>query len=269
MSYKKMVVIFLDILGSKNITDFDTKLKIHSLFHGGIQLSRKHQLSSDLRHVAYDRKLFSFSDCAFFFYFYKDEVSESRQDANKLMSVALFNTSLLITKIMSEGFYVRGGATHGDAYIDDISFFGPAVDRAYYIESKLAQMPRLMIDPDIGSQQYERETEVYYRPEVFQALSRTKSRISTIVTREGEDYYLNALYFLEMEGSLMYEGEMLTLDGVKLSLIQAINKDVEVHNEKDFPREFLKLSWLKAYAENTSCCLREGAISHAGLVRSS
>ncbi|MFD7909070.1 hypothetical protein ACFV4G_43405 [Kitasatospora sp. NPDC059747] len=267
MGYSKMVVIFLDVLGSKNMKDFDIKFKIHNLFHGSIQDSQRRQSSNDLSHVAYDRKLFSFSDCAFIFYFYKEGVSESRKDANKLMSVALYNTSLLITKIMSEGFYVRGGATYGDAFIDDVSFFGPAVDCAYYVESKLAQMPRLLIDPEIGSKQYEYETEVYARPQILQSLSRTKKRISTVVMREGSDYYLNALYHLEMEGTLMYEGEMLALDSVKSSLIQAINKDIEIHNEKEFPREFLKLSWLKKYTENASCCLKEDVCSYSETVR--
>jgi len=269
MGYSKMVVIFLDVLGSKNMTDFDTKLKIHNLFHGSIQESQRRQSSNDLSHVAYDRKLFSFSDCAFIFYFYKEGVSESRKDANKLMSVALYNTSLLITKIMSEGFYVRGGATYGDAFIDDVSFFGPAVDCAYYIESKLAKMPRLLLDPEIGSKQYEYEAAVYAEPQVFTALSRTKKRVSTIVMREDEDYYLNSLYHLEMEGTLLYEGELLELDTVKSTLIQAINKDIEIHNEKEFPREYLKLSWLKKYTDNTSCCLKEDVYSHSETVRSS
>ena len=267
MGYSKMVVIFLDVLGSKNMTDFDTKLKIHNLFHGGIQESQRRQDSEDLSHVVYDRKLFSFSDCAFIFYFYKGDVSESRKDANKLMNVALYNTSLLITKIMSEGFYVRGGATYGDAFIDGVSFFGPAVDRAYIIENKLSQMPRLMIDPDIGSEQYEYETEIYARPEVAQALSFTKKRISTIVLRENNDFYLNALYHLEMEGSLTYEGERLTLDDVKSSLLCSIDKNIKIYNEKDFPREFSKLTWLINYLESTSSCLRDGVYSHSETVR--
>ena len=267
MGYSKMVVIFLDVLGSKNMTDFDTKLKIHNLFRGSIQESQRRQESESLNHVIYDRKLFSFSDCSFIFYFYKEGVSESKKDANKLMSVALYNTSLLITKIMSEGFYVRGGATYGDAFLDDVSFFGPAVDRAYIIENKLSEMPRLMIDPDIGREQYEYETEIYAQPEVAQRLSFTKKRISTIVLREGDRFYLNALYHLEMEGSLTYEGERLTLDGVKLNLLRAIDKNIKVYNEKDFPREFSKLTWLKNYVEGTSSCLRDGVYSHSETVR--
>ena len=77
MGYNNMVVIFLDVLGSKNMTDFETKLKIHNLFHGSIKESQRRQKSGDLSHVAYDRKLFSFSDCVFIFYFYKEVVAEA------------------------------------------------------------------------------------------------------------------------------------------------------------------------------------------------
>ncbi|WP_461531645.1 hypothetical protein [Pseudomonas sp. 210_17 TE3656] len=267
MGYSKMVVIFLDVLGSKNMTEFDTKLKIHNLFHGSIQESQRRQSSGDLGHVIYDRRLFSFSDCAFIFYFYKEGIAESRKDEKKLMGVALYNTSLLITKIMSEGFYVRGGATYGDAFIDGVSFFGPAVDRAFYIESNLSKMPRLMIDPDIGREQYEYEAEIYARPEVVQAQSLTKKRISTIVLREDDGFYLNALYHLEMEGSMKYEGEMLTLDGVKCNLLCAIERNINIYNEENFPREYAKLSWLKKYVEGTSSCLRDGVYSHSETVR--
>lgn len=71
--YRKMVVIFVDLLGTKNNTNFQDKYLIHRLFHGEFKTNEKRNAS----HVAYDRKVYSFSDCAYFFYFYKDSVEKS------------------------------------------------------------------------------------------------------------------------------------------------------------------------------------------------
>ena len=44
-----------------------------------------------------------------------------------------------------EGFFVRGGISVGDAYVDDIAVFGGALIEAYEGESKLARDPRIIL----------------------------------------------------------------------------------------------------------------------------
>lgn len=48
------------------------------------------------------------------------------------------------------GFFIRGAVTIGEVYHDDRSVFGPALVWAYELESKVAQNPRIIIDPDIA-----------------------------------------------------------------------------------------------------------------------
>lgn len=48
---------------------------------------------------------------------------------------------------LSEGFLVRGGITCGLLYHKDSTVFGPALIKAYEIESKLSILPRIVIDP--------------------------------------------------------------------------------------------------------------------------
>lgn len=43
------------------------------------------------------------------------------------------------------GFFVRGGLSFGDAYIDEIAVFGPALLDAYDAETRLARDPRIVI----------------------------------------------------------------------------------------------------------------------------
>ena len=65
-TYEKMVVIFVDLSGTKNNKKYDDNLFIHRLFHSEVKANenRKHE------HVIYDRNVYIFSDCAYFFYYY-------------------------------------------------------------------------------------------------------------------------------------------------------------------------------------------------------
>jgi hypothetical protein len=44
------------------------------------------------------------------------------------------------------GFLLRGGITIGDVVHDDEVVFGPALNRAYHLESQVAKLPRLVLD---------------------------------------------------------------------------------------------------------------------------
>lgn len=52
-TYEKMVVIFVDLLGTKNNKKYDDNLFIHRLFHSEVKANenRKHE------HVIYDRNV--------------------------------------------------------------------------------------------------------------------------------------------------------------------------------------------------------------------
>jgi hypothetical protein len=48
-----------------------------------------------------------------------------------------------------QGFLMRGGITMGNIVHDKRAVFGPALNRAYELESKIAKYPRVIFDPDI------------------------------------------------------------------------------------------------------------------------
>jgi len=48
--------------------------------------------------------------------------------------------------LASLGFWMRGGVTVGGLFHDDKIVFGPALNRAYYLESKVAKFPRIIVD---------------------------------------------------------------------------------------------------------------------------
>ncbi len=53
---------------------------------------------------------------------------------------------------VTAGFMVRGGVTIGDIVHDEYTVFGPGLNRAYELESKVAQTPRIVVDSSIVQQ---------------------------------------------------------------------------------------------------------------------
>lgn len=142
--YSDYLVIFVDIFGSQNRTDFCELYQINKIFHE--ELERNQQ--NDLSHVVYHRKIYTFSDCAYIFYGFKDGISEERKDVGKLFTVALCNCESLFLRFLKEKIIFRGGVCYGEAYLDPCRnmFFGSAVNNAYKLESEVAVHPRIVID---------------------------------------------------------------------------------------------------------------------------
>jgi len=65
-----------------------------------------------------------------------------------LMQLAIWQLGAAIN-----GFLFRGGVTVGDVVHEDEAVFGPGMNRAYYLESKCAVFPRIMLDP-LTSQEF-------------------------------------------------------------------------------------------------------------------
>lgn len=130
--YEKRIVAFVDILGFKTIIEdsvCDTSLRrkvleateiIHSRRGGKIE----------------GTQVTTFSDSAVISY-----------PLN--MRNALFYTIIDIIHLQLElgnkGLMLRGGIAIGDVYHDDDIVFGPAMNEAYFLESKVAKFPRVVI----------------------------------------------------------------------------------------------------------------------------
>lgn len=130
--YEKRIVAFVDILGFKtiiedSINDISLRQKvlevtkiIHSKRTGNIE----------------DIQVTTFSDSAVISY-----------PLN--MRNALFYTIIDIIHLQLElghkGIMLRGGIAIGDLYHNEDIVFGPAMNEAYYLESKVAKFPRIVI----------------------------------------------------------------------------------------------------------------------------
>ena len=141
--YKKGLVIFIDILGSQNQNDFNKLYKINNTFHTMLIENEK----NNKEYVIYQRTIHTFSDCAYIIYDYKEGVPPEKQNLGNLFEVALCNCEHLLLHFLSKNFVFRGGVDYGDLYYekDREILFGPAVNEAYQLESKVAIYPRIAL----------------------------------------------------------------------------------------------------------------------------
>ena len=246
--YRKMVVIFVDLLGTKNNKRFEDKFLIHRLFHGEAKTNEQRNLD----HVIYDRKVYSFSDCAYFFYYYKDGIEEHRKDDMKLIQIAMSNTAISLLRILNAGYLVRGGITFGDAYFDELGFFGPAVEEAYGIESSYADVPMIALSPQLGKKFYEWE-EAETSMEIVNLLMTSRPML---VEKESNKYFLNIFYQLEaFSTELVLENDRVELDEIKRNIYRVILRDKEKYKDKQAAKEerkatiYEKLDWFEKYLQ--------------------
>lgn len=246
--YRKMVVIFVDLLGTKNNKRFEDKFLIHRLFHGEAKTNEQRNLD----HVIYGRKVYSFSDCAYFFYYYKDGIEEHRKDDMKLIQIAMSNTAISLLRILNAGYLVRGGITFGDAYFDELGFFGPAVEEAYGLESSYADVPMIALSPQLGKKFYEWE-EAETSMEIVNLLMTSRPML---VEKEGNKYFLNIFYQLEaFSTELVLENDRVELDEIKRNIYRVISRDKEKYKDKQAAKEerkatiYEKLDWFEKYLQ--------------------
>lgn len=117
-----------------------------------------------MMHTAYFRKIYTFSDCAYIFYSFKDGISDERKNEGKLFKVALCNCEPIFLRFIKKRIIFRRGISYGDAYVDSSRnmFFGEAVNKAYKLESEIVIHPRIVIDDYIAKTVLENISSVKY-----------------------------------------------------------------------------------------------------------
>ena len=250
--YDRIIAIFIDLLGTKNNREFKNKYHIHRLFH---EEAKKNE-ERNPEYTKFDRKVYSFSDCAYFFYFFRDGEVHSRCDEMKMLQVAMYNTSISILRILNDGYLVRGGVALGDAFIDELGFFGPAVEEAYKLESEYADVPMIALSPELGKEYHDFEESVTDKKSVeFLMVNKPE-----LVERDHESgkYYLNYFYQLEaFSPNLHIDTSIINIDVLKKAAMCVIDRDKvkyksnnDKHKNESQPSKstiYEKLEWMEKY----------------------
>ena len=215
MSYKKGLVYFIDVLGTKD-RDFDANYSIAKVFRNEMNnVQSRHRSTSVV-----DRCVFSFSDCAYIVYALKDEYINDPEMKLKSIYQSLYNTTQTISTFLSKGFLCRGGIAYGDVYfnLEENIIFGPAVNCAYQLESKIAIYPNIVIEENLAKEILEFDREVK-AANIMAGMQNGQIALYNELTKQ---YYLNYLNYLcgvscVGLGTRSYTFEQLYDEAIKMS----------------------------------------------------
>lgn len=242
LSYKKGIVIFIDVLGTKEReNDFENSLKINNIFHDTLEDGEKH----NDRPIIYQRHVHTFSDCAYIIYDYKKNIEECRKDWGKLVKVALYNTELIIEKFLKNNLISRGGISCGDIYYEEKRslFFGPAINEAYELESKEAIYPRIIVSPKVAQLYFFRERDFLYKESSPEQREFARKINGVILKRDEKKFMLHYLNSYELGHNYLELEEKFN------ELLIYIENQLEKYKNNN--RILEKYEWLKKYIENS------------------
>lgn len=137
-SYEQRLILFLDFLGFKEIVDETAadENKLRSLF-------KAYDLVSEFRdkeEVYRSKRVSQFSDSVVVSYHVQE---------NSAVFDLIADVSLTVVDLANWGYLVRGAVTVGQLIHTEKYLLGPAMVRAYLMESKRAKFPRVIIDPQV------------------------------------------------------------------------------------------------------------------------
>ncbi|OZV13491.1 hypothetical protein CIW83_02800 [Tissierella sp. P1] len=253
MGYVDALVFFIDILGSQDRNDFDELFQINETFHGELEKNQ----SYDKPHTAYERVIYTFSDCAYIIYNFKEGIEEGRKDLRKLFDIALRNTEYLIMQFLKKGFLCRGGIAYDKVYYEKERslFFGPAVNRAHYFEDKISVVPRIIMDDYIATNVLALNQEWLDNASSQEEKQLIQESNGNIVKQdEDKEYYLHYLNSFEL-GVNYSEYEQLSEDLYILIQREIQNQKLKIANnsaQKDaYEKIIKKYEWLKRYLDES------------------
>jgi hypothetical protein len=136
IKYENKIVCFIDILGFRNLVNDTEKdpQKVYDI------LSDIRTAITDWSKVAIsqniDLKITQFSDSIVF----------SFNPVKHYFMTFHFFKELSVNMVLKHGVIFRGGITYGKIHHDNELVFGPGMIQAYDLESKIASVPRIIID---------------------------------------------------------------------------------------------------------------------------
>jgi len=137
--YERRLVVFYDILGWRrriesagNDPEKIGELRRHVLVGPRVLAAQKPSTTSDVRFSAFSDNIV---------------ISQMVSTAHAIHFLATLCSFQIGSA--TDGYLIRGGVTVGNLHHDAESVFGPALNRAYYLESEIADVPRIIVDENV------------------------------------------------------------------------------------------------------------------------
>lgn len=135
-AYEQRITLFIDFLGFKELVD-ETESDAQRLTHLIRAMDALGEIADE---TVESEQISQFSDSIV--------VSYALTEISGVFWL-LNSMALAIVDLASRGYLVRGGVTVGHLYHTPQHVVGPALIRAHYLESKVADVPRVVIDPKL------------------------------------------------------------------------------------------------------------------------
>ena len=140
------IVAYIDLLGMTNrIKRVDSQLvmnKLYNLYTFSMKLTKDIQIKENQ-----DIRFKIFSDNIIIAKSLSTEAEQRKRDIRSLLMCAGGFQELTVSD--SVGWLLRGGISIGQLFIDDVMVWGDALLKAYYLEDKIANYPRIIIDKTV------------------------------------------------------------------------------------------------------------------------
>lgn len=241
-NYENKLVAFVDLLGFKKAvfeSESDTNikksvdkavysyLKLKTLNDAYIELMKEKGINKGLYDIAF------FSDC---FVISCKKQSDEQENLYIDFFKGLVNMSF---KLLSIGFLIRGGVTYGLLYHQNNMIYGPAMNRAYLLESQQAKYPRILVDgfalQEISKDEHIREIMQYISPDQIDGMMFI-------------DYLSQKEYFEENDNYYNCNNERLTYNQLLLQAKDKIEMNIKTFKEQG--KVLDKFNWFKDYHNN-------------------
>ena len=240
--YEKRIVAFVDILGfSTMIEDSKADTPLRRKIKKAVEMIRR-AAESEYE----DKNVSTFSDSAVISY---------RLQSRSSLFYLLMDVIHLQLELGILGIMIRGGIAIGDCFHDGQIVFGPAMNEAYRLESKVAQWPRVVITAEtlkmgvVASVDHSSYAKAYDFADIKDCLKQDD------YNEEVNDPELYFVDFLRQPQELTDFGDEYFewLRGFRVSIIEGLNrygpksKDELGMNKADADRVFKKYRWLLNY----------------------
>lgn len=140
------IVAYIDLLGMTNrIKGADERLvmnKLYNLYSFSMKLTKDIQIEENQ-----DIQFKIFSDNIIIAKKLSAETGQRKRDIRSILMCAGHFQELTVSD--SVGWLLRGGISIGQLFIDDVMVWGDALLKAYYLEDKIANYPRIIMDKNV------------------------------------------------------------------------------------------------------------------------
>lgn len=244
--YRRSIFTFIDILGFREIAQKGKPEEIKALLEN---LQREAQPDDKVADEL-EMSFLTFSDSTV-------RVVPLDSKSNKkypggILWQELLSVVFLQSRMVRSRCFIRGGLTIDDIYIDDGMVFGPAIIKAYTLESEFAVYPRIVVDPAVF-QLFEKEPLLKHHD------TETEWEYLQKVIRRDSD----GLYFVDYISGILSEFDE---EGMEFDFLSA-HKDIVLESAAAFKglnKIAAKYLWLANYHNTVIREISPKAFAHYG-----